>query len=208
MPQDARDRYLDSLDHIEAAYGKIAALVGIGGALTFPDVHKLTEGLFLSSWTYWEAFLRDVLVRDLASDPNGAVLREIRHPRTRNAPFRLAEKVLNHPDHPNKFVDWDYAQVVSRADAYLAAGHRFAAPLPQRADIDRLKRIRNAIAHRSDRAWESFINLVSGPPFNLTANQRRGLTPGRFLYAHQWSGTNVMEHALASLRAAAQNLVP
>ena len=128
---EARDRYIDSLNHIDSAYGKIKGMVGRHGALTFPDVYKLTEGLFLNSWTYWEAFLRDVLWSDLAADPNGALLRDmgIKGNRTKG-PYRLAELILNHPDAPDKFVDWaDYATVKKRATAFLGTGHRLGSPL-------------------------------------------------------------------------------
>ena len=209
MQVDARGSYLASLDHIESAFTKISGMVGKGHPLSFPDLHKLTEGLFLSAWAGWEGFMRDVLWIDLATDPKGILMSEIKQPRTKNAPLRLAERILNHPDHPNKFVEWsDYTVVRQRANELLGPGHRFATPLPQLPDINKLKRIRNAIAHKSDKAWEDFIKLVNKPPFSLSGTGLRGLTPGRFLYAHQWSGTTVMQHATSSLRAAAWVLVP
>ena len=121
----------------------------------------------------------------------------------------MAERVVNHPDAPNAFADWsDYSLVATRADQFLAAGHRFVRPLPQNGDIVMIKRIRNAIAHKSDRAWNSFIGLVSDAPFSLTPNARRGITPGRFLYSHMWSNHRVMKNSLIVLRAAANAIVP
>jgi hypothetical protein len=209
MPADTRDGYLASLTHIDSAYGKVIGQVGRGGAFDFPDVHKLTEGLFLSAWTYWEGFMSDLLWLDVATDPRGVLRRDVKRFRLKNSSFRLAERIVNHPDHPDKFVDWsDYNAVVKRANEFLGQPHRFQAPLPQASDIALLKRMRNAISHRSDRAWDSFMSLVSNPPFSLAPRQRRGLTPGRLLYAHQWSGTSVMQHSTQVLRAAAQALVP
>jgi hypothetical protein len=209
VPTSARDRYLSSLAHIDSAYTKITAQVGRGGVLSFPDVHKLTEGLFLSAWTYWEGFLRQLLWLDLSASPNSVLISDVKKFRTKKAPHRLAELILNHPDHPDKFVEWsDYNNVVKRANEFLGAGHRFVNPLPQGTDIAQLKRIRNAIAHKSDRAWDSFISLVGAAPFSLARTQRRGLTPGRFLYSHQWNGVSVMQNSVASLRAAAGELVP
>ncbi len=116
--------------------------------------------------------------------------------------------MLNHPDHPEKFVDWaDYKTVRDRADEFLAAGHRFVA-LPQNDDVTKLKRIRNAVAHRSDKAWASFRSLVIGAPFNLAGNQLKGITPGRFLSSHQWNGVWVIEEAANVLEASALVLVP
>ena len=206
----ARDRYIESLDHIDAAYGKIKGMVGRHGRLTFPDVYKLTEGLFLNSWTYWEAFLRDVIWNDLATDTGGRLLKDmsIKGNKT-NGPYRLAELILNHPDSPDRFVEWsDYSMVQKRANSFLASGHRFTVAPPQLPDINQLKRIRNAIAHKSDRAWDSFISMVKGPPFSLTPLQTRGLTPGRFLYAHSWGAVTVMDHASTQLRLAAWSIVP
>jgi len=209
MPVTTRNGYLDTLNHVESAYEKVIGHVGAGGVFNFPDVHKLTEGLFLSAWTYWEGFLSDLVWLDLSTDIRGVLCSEVRKFRVKNARYRLAERILNHPDHPEKFVDWsDYTSIVSRANELLGAGHRFSAPLPQASDIAKLKKIRNAIAHRSDKAWDGFKLLVTAPPFNLAATQRRGLTHGRFLYAHQWNGTSVMQQSIVVLRTAASALVP
>lgn len=203
-----RQAFDDTLAHVRDAFGRIRANAGNGQALTFPDLHKLTEGLFLSAWTYWEGLCRDVLVTDLANDTGGKLRSEVKKFRTKNAPFRLAERMLNHPDHPEKFVDWaDYKTVRDRADEFLAAGHRFVA-LPQNDDVTKLKRIRNAVAHRSDKAWASFRSLVIGAPFNLAGNQLKGITPGRFLSSHQWNGVWVIEEAANVLEASALVLVP
>ncbi len=208
-PTELRDGYLDTLTHIEQAYSKLGINVGRGHIFSFPDVHKLTEGLFLNAWTYWEGLLRDLLWIDLATDAHGILKGEVTKFRTKGAALRIAERILNHPDHPDRFAEWsDYGIVVKRADEFLGGGHRFASPLPQSEDIAKLKRVRNAIAHKSDKAWDSFVSLVRNAPFALAPAQRRGITPGRFLYAHQWNGTTVMHNSLAVLRAGATSLVP
>src|SRR5208282_945832 len=140
-------RYLQTLKHIESAYNKVRGQTGKGHPLAFPDVHKLTEGLFLSANTYWEVFLFDLLRLDLASDSKGALRSEISKFRTKKAPYRLAERILNHPDHPDRYVEWsDYNVIVKRADEFLGTSHRFVANLQQGADLAKLKRIRNAVA--------------------------------------------------------------
>jgi hypothetical protein len=208
MPATIQERFLRSLNHIDSAFLKVNSNAGRGQIFDFPDVYKLSEGLFLSAWTYWEGFLRDLLWMDLSSDPNGALRSEVKKFRTNKASHRLAELIINHPDHPDKFVEWsDYGNVRSRANDLLGTPHRFI-NLPQNEDIVKLKRIRNAIAHRSDRAWISFISLVDNEPFNFTPRQKRGITPGRFLYAHQWNGTTVMQNSVIILRTAAGVLVP
>jgi hypothetical protein len=208
-PVAIRDEYLDSLAHIGVAYNKVCNQVGRGHLFTFPDVHKLSEGLFISALTYWEAFCKDVITTDLATSTAGALRSEVKTFRTKNAPYRLAERILNHPDHPARFVEWSSFQTIKeRADAHIGVGHRFVLPPPTVQDLTKLKKIRNAIAHKSDKAWADFSDMIRAAPFNLTGAQCRGVTPGRFIYSTQWSGTTVMLHSLATLANAANTLVP
>lgn len=208
-PANIRDEYIDSLNHISSAYGKICGQVGRGHLLSFPDIHKLSEGLFLSALTYWEALCRDLMVTDVATVSTGILRSEIKQFRTKNAPYRLAERLLNHPDHPEKFVEWSsFESIVSRANEFLGAGHRYLLTPAEKQDLAKIKKIRNAIAHKSDKAWDNFSSLIRGAPFNLTGIQCRGVTPGRFIYAHQWSGVTVMEKTLMVLEDAARTLVP
>lgn len=206
---EIRDEYIDSLNHISSAYGKICGQVGRGHLLSFPDVHKLSEGLFLSALTYWEALCRDLMVTDLATVGAGVLRSEIKQFRTKNAPYRLAERMLNHPDHPDKFVEWSsFDSIVSRANEFLGTGHRYVLTNTEKQDLAKIRKIRNAIAHKSDKAWENFSTLIRGAPFNLTGVQCRGVTPGRFIYAHQWGGATVMSKTLSVLENAARTLVP
>ena len=208
-PVAIRDEYLDSLAHIRSAYGKVCGQVGRRRLFSFPDVHKLSEGLFISALTYWEAFCKDVITTDLATRTAGALRSEVKTFRTKNAPYRLAELILNHPDYPTRFVEWSSFQTFKdRADTHLGAGHRFVLPQATVQDLTKLKKIRNAIAHKSDKAWADFSVMIRSAPFNLTGEQCRGVTPGRFIYSTQWSGTSVMLHALTTLENAANTLVP
>lgn len=207
---DIRDEYIDSLHHIRSAYTKICGQVGKGHVLSFPDVHKLSEGLFLSALTYWEALCRDLMVTDVATANTSSLRAEIKKFRTKNAPYRLAEKLLNHPDHPEKFVEWSsFESIISRANEFLGdQQHRYTLTDAEKKNLVKIKKIRNAIAHKSDKAWENFSSLIRAAPFNLTGIQCRGVTPGRFVYAHQWDGVTVMEKTLRVLEEAAKTLVP
>lgn len=208
-PEEIRDQYLDSLAHIRIANDKVCGEVGVGHLFTFPDVHKLSEGLFISALTYWEALCKDLITTDLATRSAGVLRSEVTKFRTKNAPYRLADRMLNHPDHPSKFVEWSsFEGLVLRANQFLGPGHRFVLPQATVLDLNRLKKIRNAVAHKSDKAWADFSKMIRGAPFNLTGVQCRGVTPGRFMYSHQWGGTTVMRHSLATLEGAAKALVP
>jgi hypothetical protein len=208
--QDLRDEFLNTLAHIGSALTKVTQNSGPRGILSAPDLHKIAEGLFLSAWTHWEQFTHSLLVEDLATSVASKLHREVRQFRTRGAAWRLANQLLSHPDHPRRFIEWsDYADVVSRANEFLGAGNRFAAtPLPRRGDIDLLKRVRNAVAHRSDRAWDSFLRLCRDVPFSIQPAQMKGMTPGRFLVAHLWNGQPILRDALSMLENAARHLVP
>jgi len=206
--EELRDDFLSTLNHLIGVTNKLKDNSGHGQIFSFADSHKLAEGLLLKAWTHWEAFLRSLLIVDLATIAKGNLLKEVRQFRVKNAPWRLSELILNHPDHPDKFVEWSYQNVKNRADTHLPPGHRFSAPLPRAMELDQIKRMRNAIAHSSDKAWNSFRDLVKDPPFNLQSNQMKGLTVGRFLMAHNWNANIVLQDALSLLDANARHLVP
>ena len=224
-PQQLRDEFIASITHIRAATNRVIQNSGPHGVLTAPDSHKIAEGLFLSSVTHWEEFCQALLVLDIATSAGSALRREIRGFRTSNAPQRLAELLMTHVDHPNGFHDWsEFSRICARADAYLAPSHRFAPPPPVPPatkpphstalptavvdDLVRFKRIRNAVAHKTDKAWENFMSLIRGAPFNIAPAQRRGITPGRFLVTQQWSGNIAIHHTFNTLENAARTLVP
>lgn len=213
-----RDQFLITLDHIERTRVKLSDNTGPRSAFRQPDQHKLAEGLFLSAWTHWEEFLRKLFIEDLATLPHSGLNHEIRNYRTKGARYRLAAIMVDHPDE-RRFVEWSvFKDIIPRADVLIGNPNRFrtvgtapgpgvAAPLNQN-DLELLKRIRNAIAHKSDYAWQSFRGLVSSPPFNLAPRQRRGITTGRFLTAHNWNGTPVLAYSISIFRHNAQLLVP
>jgi len=118
--QTLRDEFLATLAHIGNVLTKVTQNSGPNGFLSAPDLHKLAEGLFLSAWTHWEQFAHYLLVEDLATVAGSKVHRSVRQFRTAGAAWRLANQLLTHPDHPQKFIEWsDYATVVSRANEFL-----------------------------------------------------------------------------------------
>ena len=209
--EDIRNEFVGSLTHISSVLTKITQNSGPGGFLSETDLHTIAEGLLLFAFTSWEQFTRSLLIEDVATSPDSAVHRSVDQFHDPGAPLRLATYFLQHPDHPRKFIEWsEYADIEARANELLGANNRFAAPpLPRRRDIEMLKRVRNAIAHRSERAWTSFLKVCADHPyFPVPSAQMAGMTPGRFLVAHQWNGQPVMRDALALLEGAARHLVP
>lgn len=207
---DLRDEFLDAITHLGSILTKVTQNTGATGLLAEPDIHTIAEGLFLFAWTHWEHFTHSLLVEDLATSTTSTLNSDVQQFRSAQAPERLAHRLLNHPDHPRRFIEWsDYSDVESRANEFLGAGNRFAiSPLPRRNDLELLKRVRNAIAHRSDKAWTSFLNLCKNPPFSLSALATNAITPGKLLVAHNWNGQPVLRDTLSLFDAAAQHLVP
>ena len=206
-----RTDFEGTLDHVASAFGKLVANTGKGKALAFPDLHKTTEGLFLSAWTYWEQFLRELLIHELATDPKGVLRKEIKASgfRLKQSHLRLARLIADHPDE-KKWVEWSSIDAVKdRADTLLDANHKFS-NLTGNAlgDVRRLKKIRNAVAHKSDQAWEDFRDLVQKPPYGLAKKSMQGLTTGRFLSAHKVGAVTIFEHSVGVLRTAATTIVP
>lgn len=208
-PVELRDELLATLDHIRSVFKKAAqATAPKKGTLRPPDLHKISEGLFLSAWTHWEEFIRKLMIVDLESDTDGILRKEVKKFRTALAAARLAERIINHPD-AKRWVEWsEVNDIVERANVFLGANHRYGVLSSCKSDFETLKRIRNAVAHKSDRAWESFSNLVKGHPFSLTPKQMRGITTGRFLSSHSWNSNKVMEEVITKLEDAAKQLVP
>jgi hypothetical protein len=166
------------------------------------------EGLFLSAWTHWEQFVRELLIVDLASTGQSSLLSEVKKFRTKGAPHRLASLILDHPDE-NRWVEWSQIpDIVRRANVYLAANHRFVCLAGLQPTFDILSPMRNAVAHKSDVAWRKFRGLVQRPPFALQPRQMKGITVGRFLTSHNWNNQRVIDEILAHLRRAASALVP
>lgn len=203
-----RDELITTLQHLRDVLTTVQAQTGRGRPFNFSDAHKITEGLFLSAWTHWEEFLRYLLVEDLCASANGVLRSEVKEFRTKGAAWRLSDRLLSHPD-PKRWVEWsDFNDVVQRANFFLGNPNRFLAAAVNQNRLSLLKRMRNAVAHKSDRAWASFIDLVKAAPFALAPNQRKGITVGRFLIAHQWNGKPVLVESIDILENNANLLVP
>jgi hypothetical protein len=207
---ELRDRFLSTVTHINSVSSKVTSNTVARGHRIFvsPDKYKLYEGLFLSAWTYWEQFIRQLMIADLADLPRSVLTREVRAFRTRNANDRLAQLILDHPD-SDRWVEWSSVNIIiKRANEYLPAGHRYAALQPVQTDFHKMKRIRNAVAHKSDKAWVDFKGMITSPPFSLTPTQTRGVTVGRFLSDHNWNGSSVLEQSLTITETTVRNLIP
>jgi hypothetical protein len=179
----------------------------------------------MSAVAHWEEYCQELLISDLALQPTSALRKNVKSYKSNAARDRLAELVVSHLDHPNGFYDWsELSRVHSRSISLLGAANRFNTVVPptppatesknkcvlsaQSSELTDYKIIRNAIAHKNDKAWDAFMRLVVREPYNLTPGQKRGITPGRFIATHAIDGVTVIDRALNTLEAAAYVLVP
>jgi len=210
-PVDARNEYRALLARLLRTSRRVVAVSGNRQPLSFPDWHLLSEGVLLTAWSSWEAYLRQLFILDLATDTAGVLRRDIRAAgfRYTQSPLRLAEAIVDHPD-PSRFVEWSrLGDIKGRANSLLGPTHRYGAIPPAReTTIEHLVKVRNAIAHNSDTAWDKFSTLIRNAPYTLTPSQRRGITVGRFLTSHRVGGRTVLHHFLHELGVAACDLVP
>ncbi len=190
-----------TFNHIETVFNTITQNCGRGKIFLLADTNRLVEGLFLNMWAKWETSCKYLFLLDLSYSPSSVLCSEVKKFRTIRAPFRLAEFIVNHPDSSRYFIEWSNFNVVKeRSKALLGDNNRFTNPQISSLELQRLRIIRNAVAHKSDRAREQFLNLIKDTPFTLSKNQCQGINVGRFLNTIQWDGISVFEKALSILR--------
>jgi hypothetical protein len=208
---DARTDYHDLLTRLTTISAKVSSNAGNSRTFSFPDWHQLSEGILLSAWARWESLLRELFILDLSTDTGGVLCRNVRATGFRygRSATRLAEAIVDHPD-ASRFIDWNrLGDIEKRADDLLSVGHRFGRIVaPQKTTIEQIAKIRNAIAHNSDTAWEKFITVITNAPYSLSKNQRKGITVGRFITSHDVGGVKVITHFIDTLRSASSVLVP
>jgi hypothetical protein len=152
-----------------------------------------------------------LFVADLATEPAGMLRKQARTFKSKvAAPLELAEAILGHPDE-QRWIEWaEVDDVAARADRLLPSTHRYAALTSRKQTIQNVKTIRNAVAHKSDRAWAKFKKLATSAPFSLQPKQMKGITTGRFISSHTWgaAGSVVLRHVVDHFEATAKALVP
>jgi len=107
---------------------------------------------------------------------------------------------------PRDYVEWSSGQqVVERAEMVFRDGEPYKSAIrPSLVDLDHMRIIRNAIAHRSGTAWEKFETTVRG----ILGSKPRGLAPGVFLgLNHVGDGKSYIEHYKDVLSVAASRIV-
>ncbi len=167
-----------------------------------PRIWKIHEMAFLGMFLAWEDFLEASFIRFMC----GAITRNRYKPRLYVAPTNMDHALKFFVVKPREYVEWASSQqVIERAEMVFRDGEPYKSAIrPSITDLDHMKQIRNAIAHRSGTAWDKFESTAR----RLLGSRPRGLTPGMFLTkTHTASGRPYIEYYGDVLSVVASRIV-
>jgi hypothetical protein len=134
----------------------------------------ISELAFLRCFLAWEVFLEEAFYQYILgrAAPDGTQYARYLQPRN----MTHAKQVIRGG---RAFVTWtDTRSIIDRAEMFLRDGEPFATALGNASsDFADMVKIRNRIAHRSDRATADFLELVR----RTLGSVPQGMSPGRFL---------------------------
>ena len=133
----------------------------------------IIENILLTVCSSWERFLEDIFIAYMQgnkSDHGSAVVSYV-SPNDDEHAYNLIKNVTTYPD-------WTAIdKVLTNADNFFENGGQFRLLKTMNADLNAIKRIRNAIAHTSRKARTDFENLVRTKVGHLPND----ITPAKFL---------------------------
>lgn len=136
---------------------------------------SMTELAFLRLYLAWEGFLEEAFLSYLLGlePPHG------RGPvRFANPPTWRAAHELVLPE-SRDYAVWDASTVIRRAERFFRDGRPFSAALrSQQSALDEIRKLRNAVAHRSTSSHEKFKDVARD---RLKGTLPPGLSVGGFL---------------------------
>jgi hypothetical protein len=141
------------------------------------------------------------LILELAENESSIVLQRVKKFRTKKSAFILANSLIEHIDHPDNFNTWhDFEKLQRRARKMVGDNNDFRNSGIDKSKLRYIYKIRNAIAHSSDKAKTDFLKLLSQSPFNLSQQQKQGITAGRLLCTQRiLNPTNLQETVFISI---------
>lgn len=142
-----------------------------------PQVDLIFELAFLKIFIAWEQFLEDTFARYMC----GASSLSGKKP-TRNATARYLDHALSIIYGGQPYADWTSVDiVVDRANRFFDKGEPYTTPLQSATkELRDMRRIRNHIAHHSNKSREDFNKLL----VSIYGFRPQGMTAGRFLRRH------------------------
>jgi hypothetical protein len=150
----------------------------------------------------WEEFLEASFIRYMC----GAITNNGYRPRVYVSPTSLDHALKFFILKPRDYVEWSNGQqVIERAEMVFHDGEPYKSAIrPSLTDLDNMRLIRNAIAHRSGTSWKKFETAVR----LLYGSRPRGLTPGLFLgLTHLGTGNPYIDYYKDVLSVAASRIV-
>lgn len=177
-----RNETLESIQHTCSVFLKAYQNSGGTKVFDFSEMHKIATGLYLAIWTRWEEYCRQLLVLELIENEGSIILQRVKKFRTKKSASILANSVIEHIDHPDNFNTWSSFEVLlKRARKMVGDNNAFRNSGIDKSKLKYIYKIRNFIAHSSDKAKSDFMKLLSLPPFSLSLQQKQGITAGRLL---------------------------
>ena len=138
------------------------------GHITIMMRDMLIEYSLLKTYSAWEKYLERtfILLMMGCRNPNGTPLNSYVRPKDEEHAYKLIVST-------NQYPDWgDIDKIIKISSNFFEDGRPYAVLATMRRELNALKRIRNCMAHHSQKAKEDFENLVRGNigyvPDNLT----------------------------------------
>lgn len=133
----------------------------------------IIEGTIMKLFAKWEGFLESVFLEYMMGQKsdNGEAIKRYVNPVDYEHAYRMIQKV-------NAYPEWaDVDKIIGNAENFFENGGSFAILHTMRSEINAIRKIRNSIAHLSQKAKTDFEQLVRGLVGYLPDN----ITPAIFL---------------------------
>ena len=134
----------------------------------------ITEGIFVRAFTSYESFLEELFILYACGKPtiSGKQLKRYISPKDGKHAREIIKSGMN-------FLEWNSPDIlIQRSETYLNGGPVKQAITLHKARLEVIRKVRNAIAHRSDEAWVRYTKIVGNelraPPLSMPE-------PGEFL---------------------------
>lgn len=198
------ERFQEACDNSLSIYYKALQLYNAHSDI-FPQIMRnmMIEYVVLQMFGKWEKFLEDIFIEYMlgGQSQNGDAPNRYVSPLDRDHAYRMIQNV-------NLYPDWsDIDKVLKNAYNFFEQGGPFAVLQTVKSEITSLKKIRNAIAHTSNRAKTDFKKLVQGKIGYLPD----GIVPATFLIefnvGRRRGSHTYCEHYITYLKDTAKLLV-
>lgn len=134
----------------------------------------ITEGVFIRAFSSYESFLEQVFILYCRGKHTMSGLKVNRFIVPKDA--QHAREIIKSA---MPFIEWNSPDtMIRRSETYLDGGPIKQAIVQHRDRLNTIRKIRNAIAHRSDEAWQKYASTVAS---ELRVQPMRTPEPGEFL---------------------------